>query len=54
MKKKKCASIGDLWWNFEMAESLLNLGKFVIGIILLPFAYIYVKINNTIYYFRKK
>ncbi|MFT3994801.1 MAG: hypothetical protein QM660_10865 [Dysgonomonas sp.] len=54
MKKRKCASVSDLWWNFDMKDSLLNLLQFILGIILLPLAYIYVKINNTICYFKNK
>ena len=53
MIKKRCASIFDLWSNFEVKEYCKNIGLFILGVTLLPFVYIFVKINNAIYILKK-
>lgn len=54
MNKKWCASISDLWTYFDVLISLRNIGLFILGCIVLPFAYLYVKVNNLIYKMRSK
>lgn len=54
MRKKSCGSLSGIWWNFEVSKSLCNILLAFLAVALLPFAFVYVKNNNLIYYIKNR
>lgn len=46
---KKINNLSSLWYNFEMKDSLFNILKFILALLLYPFVWLYVKVNNIIF-----
>lgn len=54
MHKKRCGSISDAWYNFEVGYSVVNIMTFILFLIVIPFVFLYVKLNNLVYYIKNR
>lgn len=54
LKEEGFPSISDVWWRFDMSESLVNIAFFILSMIMYPFAWVYVKIWKVFNEMRSK
>lgn len=47
LKEEGFPSISDVWWRFDMSESVVNIAFFILSMIIYPFAWTYVNIRKV-------